>query len=67
MHINTKPNLNGIDRIIRLILGIAIIIFGFYHKKPWCGFIGILLLYTATTRWCPIYSLIGISSKRKGN
>jgi len=62
----TEPNIGTMSRISRLILGICLLMLGYLYKQTWYGFFGILLLYSAATKWCPIYSLLGISLKKKG-
>ncbi|MBU1043216.1 MAG: DUF2892 domain-containing protein [Candidatus Omnitrophica bacterium] len=59
-----KRNLGEIDRIIRLIMGVGIIIAGFYFKS-WLGAIGIVLIFTAAIGWCPAYLPFGISTCKK--
>ena len=54
-------NVGGIDRIIRIIAGIAIIALGVVYQS-WWGVIGIMPLGTALIRWCPPYALLGIST-----
>ncbi len=59
-----KANIGSADRIIRLILGIIIILLGLYFKN-WWGAVGIILLFTATVKWCPLYLPFGISTRGK--
>lgn len=61
-----KKNVGSADKIIRIILGVAIIAFGIYSQS-WWGLVGIVLLFTAFIGWCPAYSLIGVSTDRKIN
>lgn len=56
-----KCNIGKVDRIIRVIVGLAIIILGIYFKS-WWGAVGILPLITAGIGWCPAYFLFGIST-----
>ncbi len=57
-----QHNVGGIDRVVRIIAGLAIIAAGFYFKS-WWGVIGIAPLLTATLRWCPAYVPFGIRSR----
>lgn len=57
-------NIGSIDRVIRVIAGIAIIGAGYYFKN-WWGAIGIVPLATALLGWCPAYSLLGINTGAK--
>lgn len=59
-----KVNVGIADRIIRFIFGAVIIVLGFYFKS-WWGMVGIVPILTATLSFCPVYSLIGVSTKIK--
>ncbi len=56
-----KANVGGIDRILRLVLGLAIIGAGVYFKSYW-GLVGLVPLLTASLRFCPLYPLVGINT-----
>ena len=56
-----KPNVGGIDRILRLIAGIAILGAGFYFES-WLGLIGIVPILTGVFRFCPAYLPWGLST-----
>lgn len=56
-----KCNVGKIDRIIRLLLGVAIIAVGVYFSS-WWGAIGAILLFTAAVGWCPAYLPLGLST-----
>ena len=56
-----KPNVGGIDRIIRIVLGLTLLGAGYYFKS-WFGLIGILPILTGTFRFCPAYLPFGFSS-----
>ena len=61
-------NVGTFDRIVRLFLGLALIAYaipiGFpYTGWNWIGWIGIVPLLTAIFRFCPAYSLLGVSSR----
>jgi len=56
-----KCNVGGTDRIIRIILGVVIILAGFYFKS-WWGVVGILLIVTGLIRLCPAYMPFGFST-----
>lgn len=58
-------NVGGIDRILRAIIGLALISLVFFGPQtPW-GWLGLVPLATALIGWCPPYSLLGISTCRK--
>ncbi len=47
-------NVGNVDRLARVILGIAILATGAYFRS-WWGLLGFGPLTTATLRWCPAY------------
>jgi hypothetical protein len=59
-----KTNIGSVDRIVRLVLGVVIILLGIYFKS-WWGIIGIVPVITGLLNFCPAYSLIGVSTKKK--
>lgn len=59
-----KKNVGSADKVIRIILGVAIIAFGIYNQS-WWGLVGMVPLFTAFIGWCPAYSLIKVSTDRK--
>ena len=54
-----KNNVGGTDRMLRVIAGVIII--GIYYGS-WWGLVGLVPLLTGITRFCPLYSIIGINS-----
>ncbi|MCY1671051.1 DUF2892 domain-containing protein [Novosphingobium sp. SL115] len=57
-----KSNIGNVDRILRLILGIALIALVFVGPQtPW-GWLGLVPLLTGLWRTCPLYSLIGLNT-----
>lgn len=56
-----KNNVGGIDRILRIIVGLAVIGWGVYAQN-WFGAIGLILLFTGAIGWCPAYLPFGLSS-----
>lgn len=56
-------NVGSADRVVRVILGLAIIGAGVYAKQ-WWGAIGIVPLFTAAVGWCPAYLPFGLSTCR---
>lgn len=57
-----KANVGGLDRVARAIVGLAIIGVGIIYES-WWGAVGAVPLFTAVVRWCPPYSLLGISTR----
>ena len=58
-------NVGGIDRILRAIVGLALISLVFFGPKTLWGWLGLVPLATALIGWCPPYSLLGINTCRK--
>ncbi|HHQ13894.1 MAG TPA: DUF2892 domain-containing protein [Chromatiales bacterium] len=57
-----NKNVGGIDRALRVIVGVALLAMVFVGPQtPW-GWIGIVPLVTGLIGWCPAYSLFGIKT-----
>ncbi|GAB4299548.1 MAG: DUF2892 domain-containing protein [Pseudomonadota bacterium] len=56
-----KANVGTVDKVIRIIAGLAIIGWG-VAASNWLGAIGIVPLATALLGFCPAYSLIGVNT-----
>ena len=56
-----KKNVGSVDRILRFLLGLVIIILGIVNES-WWGLIGIVPIFTASINWCPLYLPFGIST-----
>lgn len=54
-------NVCGIDRAVRIVIGLAAIGAGVYFQS-WWGALGAVPLFTALSGWCPPYAMLGISS-----
>ncbi|MBD3644467.1 MAG: DUF2892 domain-containing protein [Alcanivorax sp.] len=59
-----KTNVGNADRTLRLVAGVTIIALGVVFQS-WWGAIGLIPLFTGTTRWCPVYLPFGISTCKK--
>jgi hypothetical protein len=55
-------NESTIDRIIRLIIGIALLSLVFVGPKTAWGWLGIVPLATAAIGFCPLYRVLGINT-----
>lgn len=56
-------NVGMADRIIRGIVGIAVLALVFVGPKtPW-AWLGLIPLLTAVTGWCPLYSVLKIGNR----
>ncbi len=56
-----EKNVGGIDKVIRIVLGLVIIGLGIYFKN-WLGLIGVVVLLTGLIGWCGLYRLLGINT-----
>jgi hypothetical protein len=54
-------NMGTADRVIRTVIGLAILTAGLFYKS-WWGLVGLVPLFTATTGWCALYAPFGIST-----
>lgn len=59
-----KPNVGTVDRVLRYIVGLAILGAGYYYKS-WWGLVGLVPILTATIRFCPVYTPLGINTGAK--
>jgi hypothetical protein len=57
-----KTNVGTIDRVLRIVVGLALIALVFVGPKTQWGWLGIIPLATGFLRTCPLYSLIGINT-----
>ena len=56
-----KTNVVGIDRLLRYVLGVALLGAGLYFKS-WWGLVGLGPILTATFRFCPAYVPFGLNT-----
>lgn len=57
-----KANIGGVDRTLRIILGIVLIALTLAGTIGVWGWIGVVALATALIKFCPLYSLLGMST-----
>jgi hypothetical protein len=57
-----KPNVGGIDRILRFVVGIVLVALAATGTIGAWGYIGIVPIVTAALGWCPAYLPFGIST-----
>ncbi|MEJ2529036.1 MAG: DUF2892 domain-containing protein [Gammaproteobacteria bacterium] len=60
-----KQNVGGIDKILRIIVGIALIAATVLGYLPIWGYIGVVPLVTGLIGFCPLYPLLGLSTCKK--
>ncbi len=63
-------NMGSIDRIVRVVVGLALLslLFVLDGGARWFGLIGVVPILTAAIGWCPAYLPFGISTcpRREG-
>ena len=64
MEVMMTKNMGTIDRTLRIIVGVVLILLVFVGPQtPW-GWIGVVPLITGLIGWCPAYSLFGVNTCR---
>ena len=58
-----NPNIGTIDRIARVVIGLGLLSLAFVGPQTPFGYVGLILLLTAGVSFCPLYRLVGFSSK----
>ncbi|MDR0274650.1 MAG: DUF2892 domain-containing protein [Burkholderiaceae bacterium] len=60
-----KPNVGGIDRILRIVAGLVLIALAAFNavgQWSWVGYIGVVPLLTGLFGFCPAYPLLGLNT-----
>ena len=59
-------NVGSVDKIVRIIAGIGLLSLFFFLEgnAKWLGLIGLVPLATGLVGYCPLYSLLGLSTCR---
>jgi len=57
-----KTNVGGIDRILRIVVGLLLIALTLTGTIGVWGWIGVVPLATAAFGFCPLYTVLGFSS-----
>ena len=55
-------NVGGIDRILRIVVGIALIAAAATGAVGVWGYIGVVPLLTGLMGWCPPYAMLGFNT-----
>jgi hypothetical protein len=59
-----NANVGGIDRVLRILVGIALIVWALMGGPVW-AWVGIVPLATGLLKFCPFYPLLGLSTCQK--
>lgn len=64
-------NVGSVDRVLRAILGLALIVLAFLGGLALWGWMallaaaaGVILVGTAFMSWCPIYAALGLGTRK---
>lgn len=57
-----KTNVGGIDRILRVVLGLVLIALAATGTVGVWGWIGVVPLVTGLFSFCPLYSILGMNT-----
>ena len=57
-----KSNVGGIDRVLRIVLGLALIAMTLTGTIGVWSWIGLVPLGTAALGFCPLYSMLGLNT-----
>ena len=55
-------NVGTLDRIARIVVGLVLLSLIFVGPKSLWGLVGLVLLVTGILKWCPLYSVFGLST-----
>jgi hypothetical protein len=56
-----KQNVGTIDRVVRVVVGLFLMWYGFDHQS-WWGLLGVVVAVTGVIGWCGLYSVLGFST-----
>lgn len=59
-------NIGPVDRWIRIIVGVLLIVLAITGTVGWWGWLGIIPLATALINFCPLYRIVGLNTNKGG-
>ena len=62
LEISMTKNVGGVDRILRIVVGIALIAAAATGAIGVWGYIGLVPLATGLMGWCPPYAILGFNT-----
>ena len=57
-----KANVGSLDRALRIVAGVVLVVLAATGVIGVWGWIGIVPILTGTTRFCPAYTLLGMNT-----
>lgn len=57
-----KSNVGGMDKIARIVIGVALVVLAAMGQIGVWGYIGIVSILTGLFNFCPAYSLLGMNT-----
>jgi len=57
-----KANVGGIDRVLRILVGAALILWAAVLGGPVWAWIGVVPLATGLIKFCPLYPILGMNT-----
>ena len=57
-----KSNVGGIDRVLRIVVGVVLIALAATNTVGWWGWLGVIPLLTGLVSFCPLYTLLGLNT-----
>lgn len=63
-----KTNEGGLDRVLRVIVGLGVLSLAFVGPHTAWGYLGLIPLVTGVVGFCPLYAILGVNTcgVRKG-
>lgn len=55
-------NVGGIDRILRIVIGLVLVGLAVTGTVGWWGWLGLVPLATGALGWCPPYAIFGFNT-----
>ena len=59
-----KTNEAGVDRLVRILIGVVLLALVFVGPKTAWGWLGMIPLTTGIVGFCPLYRVVGIDTCR---
>ncbi len=60
-----KLNLSTVDRVLRVVFGLALVVYFLTTPFKAVALVGVILTVTGLVGWCPIYRMLRLSTRRQ--